>query len=107
MGFVLEGVTYVSGVLMIGGGVYLVKRGVFPDWWGDRLVWPLVHVTPGVARVQGWSVIVLGASILAIVFTTIAPATVGGGLVLAAFAAYVVALGLFLFSTWLSRRETA
>src|SRR5579864_8828719 len=101
VGYVLEGVAYVSGVLMIGGGVYLVMRGAFPGWWGDRLVWPLVSVNPGVARLQGWAVIVLGASILAIVFTTVAPAVVGGGLVLGAIAAYVVGVGLFFVSTWL------
>jgi hypothetical protein len=104
VGFVVEGVASVSGVVAIGGGVYLVMRGAFPEWLSDRFLWPLVRVTRGVARLQGLGVVVLGASILAIVITTITPATVGGGLVLGAIAAYLVALGLFLFSTWLSRR---
>jgi hypothetical protein len=46
----------------------------------------------------------LGLSILAIGFTPIVPETAAGGLVLAAMVAYVVAVALFLYSTWLSRR---
>jgi len=101
VGYVLEGAAYVSGVLIIGGGVYLAMRGAFPDWWG---AWPLAKVTPRAARLQGLAVIVLGASILPIVFTTVTPAAVGGGLVLGAIAAYMVGLGLFGISAWSSRR---
>jgi hypothetical protein len=104
VGYLLEGVAYVSGVFMIGGGVYLVMRGGFPGWWAGRLVWPLRQVTPAVARLQGWAVIGLGVSLLAIVFTTVAPAVVGGILVMGAIAAYSAGLVLFVFSTWLSRR---
>src|SRR2546430_2072922 len=46
----------------------------------------------------------LGASILIIVFTSIVSGTAGGILVLVALAAYVVALVLYVFSAWLSRR---
>ncbi len=104
MGYVVEGAAYVSGALLIGGGLYLVMRGTFPAWWQRRLLWPLVRVTPTVAHLQGVAAIGLGASILIIVFTTIVPETTAGILVLVAFAAYLIALALFLFSTWLSRR---
>ncbi len=104
MGYVVEGVAYVGAMLLVGAGLYLVMRGTFPTWWQRRLLWPLVRVTPTVAHLQGWAAIVLGASILAIVFTTIAPMVVAGLLVLVALAAYLVGVVLFLFSTWLSRR---
>ena len=105
MGYVLEGVAYVSGALLIGVGIFLLMRGNFPASWNNRLLWPLANMTPPVVRLQGWAAIAVGASIIGIVFTTVAPATVGGILVLAAFAAYVVGVALFAFSTWLSRRR--
>jgi hypothetical protein len=104
VGYVVEGVAYVGGTVLIGAGLYLVMRGNFPGWWQQRLLWPLVNVTPRVSHLQGWAAVGLGASIVAIVFTTVAPEMVGGILVLAAIAIYALAVGLFLFSTWLSRR---
>jgi hypothetical protein len=104
VGYALEGVAYVSGALLIGAGLFLVMRGSFPTWWQGRLLWPVANVTPTVARLQGWAAIGVGVSILAIVFTTVAPAAMGGILVVAAFAAYLMGVALFAFSTWLSRR---
>jgi hypothetical protein len=57
-----------------------------------------------VAHLQGWAFIGLGASVLAIGFSGIVSEIVGGGLVLLAMVAYVVGAGLFVYSTWLSRR---
>ena len=104
MGYGLEAVAYLGGTALIAAGVYLVLRGSFPAWWGPRLLWPLVEVTPRVAHLQGWAAIVLGASVLVIVFSTVAGAVTGGVLVVAGLVAYVVAAGLFALSTWLSRR---
>ncbi len=104
VGYVVEGVAYVGGALLIGAGIFLVMRGSFPTGWSNRLLWPLANVTPIVARLQGWAGIAVGASIIAIVFTTVAPEKVGGILVIAAIAAYLAGLVLFVFSTWLSRR---
>ena len=106
MGFAIEGIAYVSGIMLIGAGLYLVMRRNFPAWWPRRLMWPLVHLTPTVSFLQGLTTIGLGVSILAIVFTTVVPDVAGGLLVLFALAAYLVAVVLFLFSTWLSRRAT-
>jgi hypothetical protein len=104
VGYVLEGVAYVGGALLIGAGLFLVMRGSFPTWWQGPLLWPVANVTPTVARLQGWAAIGVGVSVIAIVFTTVAPATMGGVLVVAALAAYLVGVALFAFSTWLSRR---
>lgn len=104
MGYVLEGVAYVGGTVLIGAGLYLVMRGNFPTWWQERFAWPLVHVTPLVSHLQGAAAIVIGASVLAIVFTTVAPETVAGLLVIVALAAYVIGVALYVFSTWVSRR---
>ena len=104
MGYVVEGLAYVGGTMLIGAGLYLVLRGNFPAWWRRRLLWPLVRVTPTVSHLQGWAAIGLGVSIIAIVFTTVAPEVVGGVLVLLAMACYLVGVALFVFSTWLSRR---
>ena len=104
MGYAVEGAAYVGGTMLIAAGVYLIMRGTFPTWWQRRLLWPLVRVTPTVAHLQGWTAIGLGVSVLAIVFTTVAPELVAGYLVVVALAAYVVGVALFGFSTWLSRR---
>jgi hypothetical protein len=104
VGYVLEGIAYVGGVALIGAGLYLVMRGTFPAWWQRRFAWPLVRMTPAVGHLQGVAAIVLGASVITIVFTTVAPEMLGGFLVLGAIAAYVVGAALYLFSTWLSRR---
>lgn len=100
----MEGVAYVGGTFLIGAGLYLVMRGTFPSWWQRRLMWPLVRLTPRVSHLQGWASVALGVSILAIVFTTLAPSTVASALALIAFAAYAGGVALYLFSTWLSRR---
>ena len=107
VGYVVEAVAYVGGTMLIGAGLYLVMRGTFPAWWRRRLLWPLLNVTPSVAHLQGWAAIGLGASMLAIVFTTVAPMTVAGVLVLFALLAYLTAGALFLVSTWLSRRPAS
>ena len=107
MGYALEAVAYVGGTLLIACGVYLVMRGTFPAWWRRRLLWPLVNVTPRVTHLQGWASIGLGASVIAIVFSTAAGDVAAGVLVVFALALYVLAVGLFLLSTWLSRRHAA
>ena len=107
MGYVVEGIAYVGGALLIGSGLYLVMRGTFPAWWRRRLLWPLVNVTPRVSHLQGWAAVALGVSVLSIVFTTVAPDAVAGVLVLFAFVFYLGGVALYLFSTWLSRRPVA
>lgn len=104
MGYVVEGAAYVGGTMLIAAGVYLVMRGTLPAWWQRRMLWPLVRITPTVAHLQGWTAIALGISVLAIVFTTVAPELVAGILTVVALAGYLVAVALFGFSTWLSRR---
>lgn len=89
---------------MIGAGLYLIIRGRFPAWWERRLLWPLVQVTPRISHLQGLVALGLGASILAIAFSTVVPQDAGAILVLVAFAVYLAAVALFFFSTWLSRR---
>lgn len=107
MGYVVEGAAYVGGSVLIAAGAYLVLRGSFPGWWRRRLLWPLVHVTPRVSHLQGWAAIGLGISVLALVFTRVVPLVAAGILVVVALALYLVAVILFLFSTWLSRRPMA
>ena len=104
MGYALEAVAYVGGTFLIACGVYLVMRGTFPAWWRERLLWPLVNVTPRVTHLQGWAAIGLGASVIAIVFSTAAGEVAAGVLVVAALALYLVAVAVFVLSTWLSRR---
>jgi hypothetical protein len=104
MGYALEAVAYVGGTMLIALGVYLVMRGTFPAWWRTRLLWPLVNVTPRVTHLQGWASIGLGASVIAIVFSTAVGDVAAGLLVVFAFTLYLLAAGLFLVSTWLSRR---
>jgi hypothetical protein len=53
---------------------------------------------------QGWAAVGLGISIVALVFTTVAPDPLGGILVAFALAMYLLAVIFFLLSTWLSRR---
>ena len=104
MGYVAQALAYVAGGALLGGGAYLLMRGDFPGWWRERLLWPLVQVTPPVARFQGWAAVGLGLSILAIGFTPIVSQVAAGGLVVVAMVSYLAAVALFLYSTWLSRR---
>lgn len=104
MGYAIEAVAYVGGVALIGAGLFLVLRGSFPAWWPKWFAWPLDHFTPAVSRLQGAVAIGLGASIMLLVFTTVAPGTLAGWLVVVAMAMYLISVLLFLFSTWLSRR---
>ena len=107
MGYVVEGVAYISGAFLIGAGLYLVLRGTFPSWWQERLQWPLVRITPTVSHLQGLAAIGLGISILAIVFSSAVPESIAGLLVAGALLAYVIGVVLFLVSTWLSRRPAS
>lgn len=104
VGYVVEGVAYIGGTALVAGGLYLFIRGALPGWWQRRFMWPLVRATRGVARFQGLAAIALGASLIALVFTTVAAESLAGVLAIAGLAAYVVAVGFYVLSTWLSRR---
>jgi hypothetical protein len=103
---VVLGISYAVGGPLLGIGLYIVLRGGFPAWWMEWMLWPVRRVTPGVARLQGATVIGLGASIVAIGSSTSVSQFLGGLLVVLAMAAYVVGAGLYVYSTWLSRRGT-
>jgi len=94
----------VVGVLLIGGGLYLMLGGDFPGWWERRFIWPLVHLTPSVVRLQAIAAITIGASIIAIILARIVPAPLGGLVVLLALLAYVAGAAIFVISALLSRR---
>jgi hypothetical protein len=98
---------YVAGGLMLGGGIFLVLAGSLPEWTDGWMLRPIVDLTPTVARLLGAVAIFLGGSIIALDVSTLVSEFTGGILVLAAIAAYLIAVGLFVFSTWLSRRSTA
>jgi hypothetical protein len=98
---------YVAGGLMLGGGIFLVLSGGLPDWTAGWMLRPIVELTPTVARLLGGVAIFLGASIIALDVSTLVSEFTGGILVLAAIAADVFAVALFVFSTWLSRRAAA
>ena len=101
------GIAYAVGGPLLGIGLYLVVQGSFPGWWKGWMLRPIVRVTPTVARLQGVTAIGLGASIVALGLTTFVSDVVGGALVFVALASYLIGAGLFVFSTWLSRRPTA
>jgi hypothetical protein len=107
VGYLGLGLAWAVGGVLLGAGLYLVLSGHFPAWWRDRMLWPLVHVTPEVAHLQGWAAVGLGASVLAIGFSTLLPELPGGGLILGALLAYVAGAGLFVYSAWLSRRPVS
>jgi hypothetical protein len=102
--YLFMAVAYVLGGALLGVGLYLTRQDAFPAWWRSWMLWPLIRVTPGVTHLQGWAGVALGLSILAIGFTPLVPELVGGGLVLAAIAGYLVGAFLFVYSTYLSRR---
>jgi hypothetical protein len=102
--YLLMGATYVLGGALLGLGVYLARRDSIPDSWRRWMQWPLVEVTPTVTHLQGYAGIALGLSLIALGLTPVVPELVGGVLVLVAVLAYVATVGLFLYSTWISRR---
>jgi len=89
---------------MLGAGIFIVLFGSLPEWTSDWMLRPIVQLTPIVARLLGGVAIFLGASILALDISGVVSESTGGILVLSAIAAYVIAVGLFAFGTWLSRR---
>jgi hypothetical protein len=95
---------YVAGGLVLGGGIFLVLSGSLPEWVDGWMLRPIVDLTPTVARLLGGVAIALGASILALDVSTVVTEFTGGILVFSAIVVYVIAVGLFAFSTWLSRR---
>jgi hypothetical protein len=106
VGWLVLGISYAVGVPLLGIGLYIVLRGRFPGWWMEWMLWPVKRVTPGVARLQGATVIGLGASIVAIGLSTWVSQFVGGLLVVVAMTAYLVGAGLYVYSAWLSRQGT-
>ncbi len=68
------------------------------------MLWPVKHVTPGVARLQGATLVGLGLSAVAIGLSMWVSELTGGVLVVVAMAAYLLGAGLYVYSTWLSRR---
>jgi hypothetical protein len=98
---------YVAGGLMLGGGIFLVLAGTLPEWTDGWILRPVVDLTPMVARLLGAVAIFLGASIIALDLSSLVAEFTGGILVLVAIVAYVIAAGLFAFSTWLSRRPAS
>ncbi len=94
--YLLMALAYVVGGALLGAGLYLGRQDQFPSWWRRWMLWPLVTVTPKVIHLQGWAGVALGASILAVGFT----------LVLFAMVAYIGGVVLFLYSAYLSRRQT-
>jgi hypothetical protein len=105
MGYVGAVVAYLAGGLMLGAGIFLVLSGTFPRWTREWMLRPVVRPTATVSRLLGGVSIGLGASIVALVVSTLVSDFTGGLLVLLAVAAYLIGLGLFAFSTWLSRRQ--
>jgi hypothetical protein len=105
VGYVVLGISYAVGGPLLGIGLYIVLSGTLPGWWLEWMLWPVKRVTPVVARLQGATLIGLGASIVAIGSSTWVPQFVGGLLVVLAMTAYLVGAGLYAYSTWLSRRE--
>ena len=101
------GISYAVGGPLLGIGLYLVVQGSIPGWWKDWMLRPVVRVTPAVARLLGLTAIGLGTSLVALGLTTFVSESVGGALVFVALATYLVGAGLFVFSTWLSRRRMA
>lgn len=107
MGYVVLGFTYAVGGPLLGIGLYLLVRGSLPGWWKEWLLRPIVRVTPGVVRLLGLAAIGLGGSIVAIGLSMLVSENVGGLLAVLAMAAYLIGAGVFVFSTWLSRRGLA
>jgi hypothetical protein len=107
VGYVVLGISYAAGGPLLGIGLYLLLRGAFPGWWKEWILRPVVRVTPAVARLQGLAAIGLGASIVAIGWSVMVSEHVGGLLVIIAMAAYLIGAGIFVYSTWLSRRGLA
>jgi hypothetical protein len=95
---------YVAGGLMLGVGIFLVLSGHIPEWTREWMLRPIDLVTPTVGRLLGAVAIGLGGSVLALVVSTLVSEFTGVILVLAAIVAYLLAVALFAYTTWLSRR---
>jgi predicted transporter len=85
----------------------MLVRGAFPGWWKEWVLRPVLRMTPGVARLQGVTAIGLGSSLVAIGLSSMVSDHLAGLLVVIAMATYLIGAGIFVYSTWLSRRGLA
>jgi hypothetical protein len=95
---------YAIGGAMVAGGIFIVAHRAFPKWVKGALLWPLVLVTRSIATLQGWATVCFGVSILAFSFGPFAPPLAIAGLRALAATTAAAGVGLFAYSTWLSRR---
>jgi hypothetical protein len=101
---VVLGISYAVGGPLLGIGLYLIVTSSLPGWWKEWMLRPIGRATPGVVRLLGLTAIALGASIVVLGLTTFVSDFMGGALVLTALVTYLLGAGLFVYSTWLSRR---
>ncbi len=96
---------YLVAAAMVAGGIFTISHAAFPSWITGRLLWPVVEVTPAIARMQGWAAVGFGVAVLAFSFAPFAPRATVGILVALAVLAATIAVLLFACSTWMSRRR--
>ncbi|HSS95260.1 MAG TPA: hypothetical protein VLR46_14900 [Candidatus Dormibacteraeota bacterium] len=107
MGYVVLVSSCLFGVALFAGGLYLVGHRTPPSWMKGGWLLPLNRVTPRISHLQGWAVLAIGTSIIAMGLAALLQEMGGGVLVLLGIAAYVAGLGLYAYSTYLSRRRAA
>ena len=98
---------YLIGGAMVAGGIYVIAHCAFPSWIRGNLLWPLVIVTPAIAKLQGWASVAFGVAVLAFSFAPFAPAAAIDGLRVLAGVGVAAGVLLFVYSTWISRRPQA
>jgi hypothetical protein len=107
VGGAVVAVMFIVGGFILGFSIFTITHGTFPSWWKGILLWPLVRVTPTIARLQGWSGVAIGGAIVLIGLAILISTLVAAVLFAAAVLAYIVGVALFMYSTRLSREPEA
>jgi hypothetical protein len=99
---------FIAGLVLIPIGIWLISNARVPAWMKGIWKWPLGNnVTPTVARLQGWSGVLIGVACLEAAVLVLLPGWIAvfGGLIAMA----LVGAGSFpwVWSVWLSRTKPA
>ena len=97
---------YLIGGALVAGGIHVIAHRAFPTWVRGGLLWPLITVTPAIAKLQGWASVLFGIAVLAFSFAPFTPAAAIGALQGLALVGAAAGSLLFAYSTWISRRPS-
>jgi len=88
-------------------GIRVISHRAFPGWMTGIWLWPIVRVTPAIATLCGWAMVLLGVAAVAGAFATFTTVLSSAAAYALALASAATSLLLAAYATWMSRRPQA